>query len=723
MNKKRLWARQADGSCECGLVGCKQPGKHPGPGSGVAQVLDGADYFVLDIDTKFGNGFTELQAKGCLIKPTYSVQTPSGGGHYYYKHLPGMRMKRTILKWEGLNVDIKCTGYVVIPPSFGYTINNDGPIEEPPAWLLRIIEEQITGHVDVLQVSPEMSQVARSTNRIGFTTFCQEEASPGQKGNGRSKKALVVAGVGARLFRLPKEDVIEVMNSTYAPRCTPPLEGKYVEHKVDEAIAKGEVLIGPDAVEEQQVNEWWQAVQDKQAKDPKTKKAQKDWIEKQLVEKKQEEFTEQLGGWVNEVHRRMPNPKHKYSYSFGSRISSMGDDKLHKVDNNYVCMTLLRSQEWAGVFQLDVLKDRIYAVDPPIKLKAEEGNFDKEDCVAIENWFNAYGWKINPAGLYDIVRTIANECKYNPIQDYLTSLPDGDPSVLTDLATELFGADKPIENQLLEKFLISAVARAMIPGCQADSVLVLYGPGQGEGKTQFVRIMFTPFNLHQLPAFHNVEASRAIMGKWGVEIPELHSMMKSDIESVKDYLTRTVDQYRRLYSNNTIENPRSCVFIGTTNEEQFLTDPTGNRRFWPIQVRKFVDTDKLKQARDAIWAGAMAAYKAGTRWYFTGQELAEMNFVEHQEQHMKVDLWEENILEYCHGKERVRSREVMRHLNPGLSDGEITPHMCARAAKVFIRNGFKLKRIQENGIRIEYYIVPEKVRDAKRLHLISGGKS
>ena len=133
-------------------------------------------------------------------------------------------------------------------------------------------------------------------------------------------------------------------------------------------------------------------------------------------------------------------------------------------------------------------------------------------------------------------------------------------------------------------FLIQAVARAKAPGCKADSVVILEGD-QGTGKSTALRILFSEeYFGDQLPHMTSKDASSYLRGKWGVELAELEFKKKTEVETIKAFISRQSDNYRPAYGRQDIVSARTCVFVGTTNRDDYLVDETGNRRFLPVKT-------------------------------------------------------------------------------------------------------------------------------------------
>ena len=236
------------------------------------------------------------------------------------------------------------------------------------------------------------------------------------------------------------------------------------------------------------------------------------------------------------------------------------------------------------------------------------------------------------------------------VREYLGHLPgwDGVQRARHLFARYLGADDSALTSEMCWRWLISAVARVYQPGCKVDSMVVLVG-GQAVGKSQFGRALAgewlaeTPFALGDKDAYLNLE------GVWIYELAELSATRRSDVESVKAFISGRRDKLRRPYDRMPTTIERQCVFLGSTNEEQFLTDPTGNRRFWPVTCRATRDTTwaritELASVRDQVWAEVLTAYRAGERWILPERAEAELDeaHLEYQQQHP----WKERVAEW-----------------------------------------------------------------------------
>lgn len=209
---------------------------------------------------------------------------------------------------------------------------------------------------------------------------------------------------------------------------------------------------------------------------------------------------------------------------------------------------------------------------------------------------------------------------YNPLTDYLKSLSwDGverlDRILVDYMTTKREGPEGKDLTPLLQafgrKWAISAVARAFKPGCQVDHILVLEGP-EGYKKTSFFRALGGPFFAATSVKMGDKDSKMAASSAWIIELAEMAGLKKSDNADLKAFITTTEDFYRRPYEPIYETCPRTSVFVGTVNPNDFvLPSADENRRYWCVVVEAPVDTRRLEADRDQIWAEAVAAYAAG----------------------------------------------------------------------------------------------------------------
>jgi predicted P-loop ATPase len=253
-----------------------------------------------------------------------------------------------------------------------------------------------------------------------------------------------------------------------------------------------------------------------------------------------------------------------------------------------------------------------------------------------------------PAG----VDRLALDHRYHPVRDYLSSLHwDRQPRIDRWLRVYLGAPDHSLSTAFGSKFLIGAVARAMRPGCKMDNVLVLEGR-QGIGKTRAVATLFGPdFMTSNLGDLRGREGPISIQGFWVVEIGELASLRGAAVEDAKKFFSETVDRYRPMHARNIISRPRQCVFVGTTNADQYLSDATGNRRYWPVPVSE-IDLVGLSRDRDQLWAEAVHRQAAGEHWWIDDEALLNQAAAA-QADRVEEDIWAATLDPYLTDPEVV----------------------------------------------------------------------
>ena len=247
-----------------------------------------------------------------------------------------------------------------------------------------------------------------------------------------------------------------------------------------------------------------------------------------------------------------------------------------------------------------------------------------------------------------IISTIARENGYSPVVDYLDQAyrdHGHNTAILDDLATRYFRSDHPLHNTYLRKTLIAAVARAYQPGCKVDTACILQG-GQGFMKSSFFKTLASEkWFDDSLGNTSDKDERLKLHIVWFVEWAELETVFKrKDVASVKAFLSCSRDLVRPSYGRDIKEYDRPSIIVGTTNEADFLTDATGNRRYWVIPVRQKIDIERLKQERDAIWGAAVAAYRSGESWWLSEEDQAISEDL--NQQYAMQDPWHEVVAQF-----------------------------------------------------------------------------
>ena len=231
-----------------------------------------------------------------------------------------------------------------------------------------------------------------------------------------------------------------------------------------------------------------------------------------------------------------------------------------------------------------------------------------------ERIHECFGFDPSTQTVHTAVQTLANHHRFHPVRDYLDGLKWDGVSRIDSWLTQYAGADDSEYARAVGALvLVAAVRRVREPGCKFDEILVLENPEQGNNKSSALQVLAVKrewFSDNLPLGLSAKETIEALSGHWIIEASELHGMRKSDIDKVKAFASRDTDRARLAYDRAPTAAPRQCVIIGTTNNEQYLRDLSGNRRFWPVRIVRF-DLEVLLRDRDQLWAEAAARETSG----------------------------------------------------------------------------------------------------------------
>lgn len=225
----------------------------------------------------------------------------------------------------------------------------------------------------------------------------------------------------------------------------------------------------------------------------------------------------------------------------------------------------------------------------------------------------------SPQKLDDALRVRFNQRRYHPVREKIQSITwDGKPRIKRFLIEWLKVDDCPYSEEVSRLIFAGGIHRAFRPGCKFEDMAVLIGKKQGEGKSTIIRwlAMDDKFfrEVNEIDGQRGVEA---VEGGWICEVSELLALKRTkEVEAAKSYFSRQTDTYRKPYDKRVTENPRQCIFIGTTNTAEFLTDKTGNRRYYPVECNSsgrdlFEHKAEIQEYIEQCWAEAYALYQKG----------------------------------------------------------------------------------------------------------------
>lgn len=284
------------------------------------------------------------------------------------------------------------------------------------------------------------------------------------------------------------------------------------------------------------------------------------------------------------------------------------DDRLHELfwlndSSNQVVMA--REPEWIG---------------------SNRNTFIDADSYELAAWLqhpDRYGMKCSDDNVWKAVVAVARRHRRHPIREYLQKLEwDGVPR-LDAMLVEMFGAsDTRYSRQASLCFMVGAVARIlwMDPknvalGAKVDFMLVLEGVQGKKKSTSFGELFDTNWYIETMESPLGKDFYQVLQGCWCVEIGEMDAFGKADATAVKVAITRRTDKFRAPYDRVPNSFRRECVFVGTTNDDQYLKDATGGRRFLPVRASGDVDLDRIRAERDQLWAEAVKLFREGFQYW------------------------------------------------------------------------------------------------------------
>jgi predicted P-loop ATPase len=363
------------------------------------------------------------------------------------------------------------------------------------------------------------------------------------------------------------------------------------------------------------------------------------------------------------------NDAHQFTLIKGSREEV--EDKLIKTSKGSILATqsnlkiIFRNDPMIfEIFQINQFSGEMITTRPPPvtdkSIPFAPGPYPRQstepDAIRILAYVQRYySSKFTKGMVTDCLMTEGEDRKFHPVCNWLDKLHwDGIPRLNRWLIMTFGVPDDEYHHAVASKLLIAAVRRVRQPGCKFDHMVVFEG-GQGIGKSQSISMLFgSDWYTDQIADLLKKDAAIDLFGKWAIELSEIDHLVRSEVETVKAFLSRCTDRYRPPYGKMSVDFPRQCVFIGTTNSEEYLRDTTGNRRIWPVRCRSrgSADLEWLKETREQLWAEASHREATGETIYLDQLHLKEIAS-EIQSQRMIEDAWADVIRNYIQDKTMV----------------------------------------------------------------------
>jgi predicted P-loop ATPase len=287
----------------------------------------------------------------------------------------------------------------------------------------------------------------------------------------------------------------------------------------------------------------------------------------------------------------------------------------------------------------DIFHDRILVSGHQLEIGTDE-NLDHVALKVRSLIVDTHGFDPGPENTFNAIKSRALDNVFDPVRDYLDGLKwDNEPRIDTWLEKYLGAENNELNRAIGRKMLVAAVRRVREPGVKFDFIPIMDNSKQGKGKSTVIQILAGQENFsdQELIELSPKEQQEQIQGVWLYELSELSGLTKTPINKVKSFASRQVDRARPAYGRSRVDRPRRCILIGTTNDPEYLQDPTGNRRFWPFTPGD-IDVEAVRRDRDQLWAEAAAAEATGEDLIFPKDLWATIE--ERQNSRMILHPWE-----------------------------------------------------------------------------------
>lgn len=351
----------------------------------------------------------------------------------------------------------------------------------------------------------------------------------------------------------------------------------------------------------------------------------------------------------------------------------------------------------------------------------------REEDVSLIQAYMQRVWsdKFSHRTISDAMQVAALEHSFHPVRDWLDDLVwDGSPRLdnwLINAFDPSYGALTNEEwkrrhsyyQMVGSRFMIAAVRRVRDPGCKFDSMLILEGPQRIGKSTAFLTLFGRDWFSDSVPSdLRNRDAAIALHGLWCLEFAEIEHLVRMEIETIKAFLSRAIDHYRPVHGMDFIDVPRQAVLVGTTNSDDYLRDPTGNSRMWPVLCQS-ADIEWISLNRDQLWAEASSREVSGEAIWLDDKD-AQAEAAETTSARMSDEVWEPAIVKWLADPERISdpipitSARVLEFAL-GMSKDKMTKASSMRVGIVLRAQGM-LRCVIKDGVRsIRVWRMPDEV--------------
>lgn len=586
------------------------------------------------------------------LPPTYTVRTRSGGWHFYYK-LPDT-VNEDVFAPPGTladGVDVKYNGWVAAPPTIGYDVywGSIGDIAvAPPSLMAEFTRRKMSGNskqfdsadpynILHLHTSYSEDQVSELRRRIGWF---QKHGSL-SRDEWRDGLFSLKAGLPDSPEILEELSTMWTMNAAYQT-------GDEFEAADIIERASNEGRIGPGTI--------YALLRSIEMRE-NAPAVSADLTKEQVLEKARVRWKQNNEGGI------------RISASESNAGSLVG--AIYPVEDLYYDC---RKDQY--MFKQKALSDAELTniVTPLIQSEA----------------FGLGVEKLSKATISQGIEILMQSRKLDPHKEYLKNVNwDGIPRIETFFPKYVRVEDSTYSRAVSKNFWVALVARSLRPGCQFDSMVILEG-AEGIRKSSLFRAIAGEYFYapSTSKAFKDLDELRNMHQAILVEIPELLGMDGNISREVKSFLSLEQDTIRAPYARKSVKHKRGFIFVGTTNEANYLTAEMGDRRFWPLFVPGTdpIDTDKIIADRDQLFAEAVAHFNVGITFYEVPSE-AHLAATADKRQNDPIRGVVKRILAMSGGYETTEG--VYKKLNgEGLLQGGLTMKNAARLQAAMMKEGW-----------------------------------
>lgn len=393
--------------------------------------------------------------------------------------------------------------------------------------------------------------------------------------------------------------------------------------------------------------------------------------------------------------------------------------KLKNCEAN-LYLVLKHSRAWRGVIRFNVVSKELELHGGPLP-KTNPDDLGTKIAVWVQTSdFGPMGLMPKPGSVADVLKTIAHENAFDPLKEWLEGLEWDGKRRLEGLFETYFAAEGvPLYLRTVSaKWAISAVARALKPGCKVDTMLILEGP-QGLKKSTAFEVLGRDWFCSETVKVDDKDSTALASRFWILECAEVNTLKReADADRLKAFLSRRVDTYRPPYGRVNLEFERRCVFVGTVNPpyDYLRHDQSGHRRFWPVLCTK-IDVEALRRDAPQIWAEAVVRFRAGERWWLDENE-AKLAEAEAQERSEITGGPDDLLLEWL-SRQPPAKRTDLKTDQLVLDVLQTTPDRLTRGmrhdmARALTRLGYKRKQKGKQGTWV--YYAPESIMALPQEH-------